>query len=613
MTKPRLRAGMTAFLAMMLLAALVAFSAGCSCGDDDDDDNGGSIPDDDDASDDDTGDDDASDDDAVDDDDADDDDADDDDGFVVPPFVVEPPPFPEWVYRHWVWEDESTQTSAQDLVQGYIDNDIPVGAIIIDSPWETGYNTFIFDDTMYPDPQAMVDYFHDRDVRVFLWITPNVNDDSPNFQEGYDAGYYVHGGDTLEWWKGDGAYIDYWNEDAMEWWHDQMDNVLDLGIDGWKTDGSEFAMLLWLWIPTADGPKTPKQYQEAYYRDFFNYTREKLGPDRVITARPVDSYGVPWGPDFQPKDTSFAGWVGDQDPTFSGLRAALLNMFMSGNRGHTNFGSDIGGYRGDDPRDEDLMIRWMQQGAFSPIMENGGSGEHRPWMYSADLLSIYRKFTKIHHELIPYLYSQGADSWRRGISLFRPVHRLYWEYMLGDAFFVGAMTETGETREVHLTEGEWIHFFTGDAFTGPLDVEIDVPYEEFPVFVRRGSIVPMHLLEDGVFDPDDNAYTVSMWPVPGEHEFIVSEEHGSGARIRYMSAAVGIDVTVSATSRPYAFRLHDVDEPNSVSAEPAGDLAEAANLSDLAGADTGWFYDAAEDVLWVKPGSAISGVRVEVR
>ncbi|MEC8049491.1 MAG: TIM-barrel domain-containing protein, partial [Myxococcota bacterium] len=78
-------------------------------------------------------------------------------------------PFPAWSFEHWVWEDESTQESAEALVAGYLERDIPVGAIIIDSPWSTGYSTFEFDTDLFPDAQAMIDGFHAQDVKVMLW------------------------------------------------------------------------------------------------------------------------------------------------------------------------------------------------------------------------------------------------------------------------------------------------------------------------------------------------------------------------------------------------------------------------------------------------------------
>ena len=62
-----------------------------------------------------------------------------------------------------------------------------------------------------------------------------------------------------------------------------------------------------------------------------------------------------------------------------------------------NFGSDIGGYRsgsGSLGRTKELFIRWAQLGAFSPLMENGGNMEHRPWKFDTtnQTLDIYRKW-----------------------------------------------------------------------------------------------------------------------------------------------------------------------------------------------------------------------------
>ena len=64
--------------------------------------------------------------------------------------------------------------------------------------------------------------------------------------------------------------------------------------------------------------------------------------------------------------------------------------------GYVNFGSDIGGYRsgsGEYGRTKELFIRWSQLGAFSPLMENGGNKEHRPWMLDStnETLNIYKK------------------------------------------------------------------------------------------------------------------------------------------------------------------------------------------------------------------------------
>ena len=86
--------------------------------------------------------------------------------------------------------------------------------------------------------------------------------------------------------------MDYSNQEAKKWWHGQLDNVLSLGIDGWKCDGTD-PYILELVIPLGkDGVVTRTEYSDAYYGDFFDYTRQKLGTDTLIMSRPVDGLGL---------------------------------------------------------------------------------------------------------------------------------------------------------------------------------------------------------------------------------------------------------------------------------------------------------------------------------
>lgn len=414
------------------------------------------------------------------------------------------PPWPEWAFEHWVWEDESTQESAIALVDGYLSRDIPVGAIIIDSPWETGYNTFEFDSKLYPDPKSMIDYFHSKEVRVFLWITGVINTDVPElFDYARSKGYFMQkSADNpdciIDWWKGKGCLIDYFNPEALQWWHSLVDKALVLDIDGWKMDGTDFYQLLVPYSPYLQRNVARLEYSHAYYRDLFEYTREKMGTQRIITARPIDNYGSGMGGDFvafAPKDINWAGWVGDQDATFDGLRKALNNMFWSSDYGYVAFGSDIGGYRekwSEHPvwgRTKELFIRWAQLGAFSPVMENGGGGEHRPWMFDEESLNIYRNFVKLHHALIPYLNEKGAEAFAKGESLMKFIYGTEEAYLLGPDILVFPMLEEGTSRHVVFPEGsQWVYLFDKTTvYDGGTEATITVPLSEFPVFVRKGS------------------------------------------------------------------------------------------------------------------------------
>ncbi len=421
-------------------------------------------------------------------------------------------PWPEWIFRHWVWEDESTQQSAQQLVDDYLARDIPVGAIIIDSPWETGYNTYSWDKTLYPNPKAMIDYFHSRDVRVFVWITGVINTDvQPMYDEAVAKGYLITNSATdttplvRKWWKGNGSPIDFYNPEAVNWLKKYVDSLLAIGIDGWKVDGTDFVVTGGYSRGLGAAPSRV-DFSRKYYAFFHDYTREKLGIDRVNTTRPIDTYYGILGVSpanainfsFDDVFTCWAGWVGDQDPDYKGLRVAIDNMYLSAEMGYLSFGSDIGGYREDNAiygprgRSEDILVRWAQFGAFCSIMENGGGGEHRPWMFSADAERVYRKFTKLHHAMIPYLQSTADSLWKQKKSMYRFLDRTTYRYLLGkDVFVTPIMKFPANSIEINFpAEGRWVYLFDeSKVFDGGTTTNMDFTYDEFPVFVREGAKV----------------------------------------------------------------------------------------------------------------------------
>ena len=64
--------------------------------------------------------------------------------------------------------------------------------------------------------------------------------------------------------------------------------ALAYGIDGWKCDGTD-PYILELIIPLGKGGVvTRKHYSDAYYGDFFDYTRKTRGNETLIMSRPVD-------------------------------------------------------------------------------------------------------------------------------------------------------------------------------------------------------------------------------------------------------------------------------------------------------------------------------------
>ncbi len=103
----------------------------------------------------------------------------------------------------------ANQASETQLLDDYLANGIPVGGIDIDSQWSTCDNNFVWDTKKYPNPQQMIDHFHSKGARVILWATSVMNQECPEYQQAYKAGYFISDGFAMDWWHGKGSWIDY--------------------------------------------------------------------------------------------------------------------------------------------------------------------------------------------------------------------------------------------------------------------------------------------------------------------------------------------------------------------------------------------------------------------
>jgi hypothetical protein len=211
----------------------------------------------------------------------------------------------------------------------------------------------------------------------------------------------------------------------------------------------------------------------------------------------------------------WSGWVGDQDPTFAGLQDAMINMLESAWQNYTNFGSDTGGYRSGAPTGE-LLLRWASVNAFMPLFENGGNNNHTPWYYDAPgstaLTDAYRSLVAAHYELNPYLLTTGAQSYEAGISSIRPNSKppvdfpfalepdfvSDWSYKLGaDVYHSPVLSSNVSAINVTMpTDGNstWYEYWNPSKTHAPGSSFVYAcPLSAPPVFVRAGSVIPLHV------------------------------------------------------------------------------------------------------------------------
>jgi alpha-glucosidase (family GH31 glycosyl hydrolase) len=506
-------------------------------------------------------------------------------GGDVPSSPENPPITPRWALEPWVWEDNgNTRTTTENLLVGYMNRQIPVGAVIVDSPWETGYNTLVWDTSRYPNPTDMIAQMHAVGVRVVMWVTAFIDTDTNLYQTVKQSGYAVNNGTNSTWWKGTGIHIDITNPAAAAWWNARMAPVIAGGIDGWKLDeGADY--IGGNSIGTSMGTISLTDFKKRLSADFFDFMTA-ADPSGIIFVRP---YAAAGGVGSQISKCSI-GWVGDHDGGFGGLASQLSDIYSAAQMGYGAPGVEVGGYSGQSPS-KDSLIRYAQFGSLTPLMENGGSNgglkEHLPWSWDTQTVDIYRYFATLHSELAPYQFSYGVEAHLTGKSIIRSADKASAQHRLGDQLFVSVITSDVTSKTVTLPTGDrWIDYWNdGMAYAGGTTMTYSAALDRYPLFIRAGAVIPMNVQTSVTGHGDITSagkVTLAIYP-SGQSTFVFHRPTGDGTD--YTNASVAVDaaagtVQISGTAvASYRLRIKSLTAPTAVT-----------------GADT-WSYDSTAKVV----------------
>lgn len=449
---------------------------------------------------------------------------------------------PEWALGIWVsanrWNKQSDVEALLEKLQKY---DFPASVVVLEAwsdeatfyiwneakytPVPDGqplrYDDFDFSDSPWPDPAGMIQQVHDAGLKLLLWQAPIYKkqgaEERLNTQNELDredaadrklcvtmpdgSPYTIPEGN---WFPGS-MIPDFTNPETVKSWFGKRQYLLDLGVDGFKTDGGEFVHSEQAQF--YDG-STGKEGVNRYARDYTERYRDFVGSSRVIFSRAGFSgqHTVPchWGGDQQSQNCELASVLK------AGLSAAATGMIF--------WGFDLAGFAGPLPS-LDLYRRATQMACFCPIMQwhsepDGGqfrelmpgaqgNNERSPWnmaeSYAAPgFMDEIRYWHKLHEKLRPYLWETAQKCVRESKPMMRPL--VYeWpadkmaihcqdEYLLGDDLLVAPLLEENTvSRRVYLPEGTWFDFFDGKAHQGGQTITAG-GNGKLPVFTRNGFI-----------------------------------------------------------------------------------------------------------------------------
>ena len=265
------------------------------------------------------------------------------------------------------------------------------------------------------------------------------------------------------------------------------------------------------------------------------------------------------------------GFSGDSHCTWDSLRFQPYFTANAANAGYTWWSHDIGGHM-QGYQDDELYLRWLQFGVFSPINRLHSSNSDymgkEPWKRCFAVRTVAESFLRLRHRLIPFLYSANYRTFREGVPLCMPMYYRYDcedayraknQYLFGDSLLVAPITEPGDRRlnlasaEVWLPKGRWTDIFTGQIYRGGSWVRLYRDLDSIPVLAPEGAIVPMY--ERGTSNDLSLGQPLQIHVWRGNGSFTLYEDDGETAAYRTGAfCRTGMEVTETETGLRFIIR-----------------------------------------------------------
>ena len=408
---------------------------------------------------------------------------------------------PAWSFGLWLTTSFTTnydEETTSGFIQGMADRDIPLHVFHFDCYWMEAYEwcNFTWDAKTFPEPKEMLKRYHDRGLKICVWINPYIGQKSPLFREGMEHGYLLKKSNGDVWqsdlWQAGMGIVDFTNPAAAAWYQEKLKTLLDMGVDCFKTDfGERIPVKDIVYYDGSDPVKMHNYYPFLYNKTVFELLEQERGVGEAVLFARSAAVG---GQQFP------AHWGGDCTASYPSMAETLRAGLSLSCAGFAFWSHDMGGF--ENTASADVYKRWCQFGMLSSHSRLHGSGSYRvPWLFDEEACDVLRKFVKVKCALMPYLYRQAVRAHQEGIPMMRPMflefpgdrtcETLDRQYMLGDSLLVAPVFKESGEVEYYLPEGTWYNLLTEAQAEGGRWHKERFDYFSLPLMLRPGTILPV--------------------------------------------------------------------------------------------------------------------------
>lgn len=406
---------------------------------------------------------------------------------------------PAWSFGLWLTTSFTTnydEETTSSFIKGMSDRDIPLHVFHFDCYWMEAYEwcNFTWDPKTFPDPKGMLQRYHDRGLKICVWINPYIGQKSPLFREGMKGGYLLKktNGDVwqTDMWQAGMGMVDFTNPNAVKWYQDKLKTLLDMGVDCFKTDfGERIPVKDIAYFDGSDPVKMHNYYTFLYNKAVFELLERERGKGEAVLFARSATVGGQMFP---------AHWGGDCSASYPSMAETLRSGLSLACGGFGFWSHDISGFENTAPAD--IYKRWCQFGLLSSHSRLHGSTSYRvPWLFDEEACDVLRKFVKLKCSLMPYLYRQAVISHEEGTPMMRPMfvefpedrtcETLDKQYMLGDSLLAAPIFKRSGEVEYYVPQGTWYNILTGETVKGGQWHKDTFDYFSMPLLARPNSIL----------------------------------------------------------------------------------------------------------------------------
>ena len=479
---------------------------------------------------------------------------------------------------------------------------IPMDTISMDIDYMDAYKDFTWNRDTFPDLPGLVSGLREDHVRVMPIIDAGVKVESgdPTYEEGMARDYFCKKEDGSVFvgavWPGQAVFPDFLRAEVRQWFGEKYRPLLESGVEAIWNDMNEPAIFYSLeglqaaydkaesmrgknigvndYFALKDAFTGMSNSMEDYRRFYHLIDGKPVRHDKVhnLFGAMMTKAGAQGMKAVRPgkrpllfSRASFIGahrdggvWQGDNNAWWGHILLNLRQMASLNMCGFLYTGADLGGFGCNTT--EDLLLRWLQLGVFTPLMRNhAADGTREQEIYRFRNWEDMRNVLTVRYALIPYLYSELVKAAEKYDMMFRPLAfdypqdedacRTEDQLMLGDGCMIAPVYEQNvRGRHVYLPEDMLLVRFRSAADYDLVPMQkghhwVKLGLNEFPLFIRKGHVIPLAKPAEYVEGIDAGCLTLLGWLESGT-SVILYDDDGESEAIDLEAGLTRIDVQV---------------------------------------------------------------------